>query len=162
MNAVLRRGWLAYGLAIVVIVADQVVKHWILDGLRLVGGFSLEVWGPLRLTLVENKGVSFGLLQSSAPWTRWALAIFSLAVALGLGVWARRAEKPLTGLAMGLIIGGALGNFIDRVVRGSVVDFVDVQSLHFPWIFNVADSAITVGIAVLLIESLLSPHERRP
>ena len=162
MNATLRRGGLAYGLAIFVIVVDQAVKYWMIDGLGLVGGFSRDVWGPLRLTLVENQGVSFGLFQSSAPWTRWALAAFSLAVAIGLGVWARRAEKPLTELAVGLIIGGALGNFIDRVLRGSVVDFVDVQSLHFPWIFNVADSAITVGIALLMVESLMSSPKPQP
>jgi len=76
-------------------------------------------------------------------------------VALALGFWARRAEKPYTGLALGLIIGGAVGNFIDRVRTGVVVDFVDVTALYFPWVFNVADSAITVGILLLLAEGWL-------
>jgi signal peptidase II len=149
-------GWLAYGLAIIVIVADQAAKAWILGGLRLLPGLSLAVWGPLRLTLVENRGVSFGLFQGDASWTRWALAGFSLAVAAALAVWARRAERPLTGFCVGLITGGAVGNLIDRVRTGSVVDFVDVQQLYFPWVFNVADSAITVGIVLLLAENLFS------
>src|SRR5260370_196483 len=84
MNPALRRGCLAYCLPVLVIVVDQAVKYWMIAGLGLAGGFSLDVWGPLRLTLVQNQGVSFGLFQSSAPWTRWALALFSLAVATGL------------------------------------------------------------------------------
>jgi signal peptidase II len=151
-------GCLAYALAVGVIVADQAAKAWIVGGLGLTPGLSLDIWGPLRLTLVENRGVSFGLFQSDAPWTRWALAGFSLAVAGVLAGWARRAERPLTGFCVGLIMGGAVGNLIDRVRSGSVVDFVDVQRLHFPWVFNVADSAITVGIILLLAENLLLPR----
>ncbi len=151
-------GRLAYGLAIAVVAVDQAAKAWIVGGLRLTPGSSLDIWGPLRLTLVQNRGVSFGLFQSDAPWTRWALAGFSLAVAVFLAAWARRAERPLAGFCVGLIMGGAVGNLIDRVRSGSVVDFVDVQQLHFPWVFNVADSAITVGIALLLAENLFSPR----
>ena len=158
MIKITRWGGLAYGLAIAVVALDQAVKAWMVGGLRLIPGLSLDVWGPLRLTLVENRGVSFGLFQSDAPWTRWALAGFSLAVAGVLAGWARRAERPLTGFCVGLIMGGAVGNLIDRVRLGSVVDFVDVQSLHFPWVFNLADSAITVGIILLLAENLLSPR----
>jgi signal peptidase II len=149
-----RAGVLAYGLAVTIVALDQAVKAWILGGLRLATGVPRPVWGPLRLTLVENPGVSFGLFQSDVSWARWALAAFSLIVAIALGVWARRAEKPYTGLALGLIIGGAVGNFIDRVRTGVVVDFVDVTALYFPWVFNVADSAITVGILLLLAEGL--------
>jgi signal peptidase II len=158
MSLVSRSGALAYGLAVAVIAIDQSVKAWIVGGLRLAMGVPLPVWGPVRLTLVENTGVSFGLFQSDESWTRWALAGFSLVVAVVLGYWVRRAEKPFTGLALGLIIGGALGNFIDRVRTGEVVDFVDVTALYFPWVFNVADSAITVGIALLLAESFLQPR----
>jgi len=158
MIKITRWGGLAYGLAIAVVALDQAVKAWMVGGLRLIPGLSLDVWGPLRLTLVENRGVSFGLFQSDAPWTRWALAGFSLAVAGVLAGWARRAERPLTGVCVGLIMGGAVGNLIDRVRLGSVVDFVDVQSLHFPWVFNLADSAITVGIILLLAENLFSPR----
>jgi signal peptidase II len=159
MSVVSRAGALAYGLAVTVVALDQAVKAWVLGGLRLTTGVARAVWGPLRLTLVENPGVSFGLFQSDASWTRWALAAFSLIVAIALAFWARRADKPYTGLALGLIIGGAVGNFVDRVRTGVVIDFVDVTALYFPWVFNVADSAITVGILLLLAEGLF---QRRP
>ncbi len=158
MRWISRPGALAYALASVVIVLDQAIKAWILGGLGLAMGAPRPIWGPLRLTLVENPGVSFGLFQSDAAWTRWALAGFSLVVAVALALWARRAEKPFTGLALGLIIGGAIGNFIDRVRTGVVVDFVDVTALYFPWVFNLADSAITVGIVLLLAEGLFQPR----
>jgi len=157
MSLVSRAGALAYGLAVAVVVADQAVKSWVVNGLRLALGDPRPVWGPLRLTLVENAGVSFGLFQSDAPWTRWALAAFALAVAAALALWVRRADKTFTGVALGLVIGGALGNFADRVRFGTVVDFVDVTALHFPWVFNLADSAITIGIVLLLAESFLQP-----
>lgn len=157
MTAFPRRAWAAYALAILVIVLDQASKQWLLADLRLIPGASWPVWGPLRFTLVANNGISFGFFQSQAPWTRWALAAFSLAVTIGLGIWAKRSEKAFTALTLGLIMGGAVGNLIDRITRGAVVDFVDVQALHFPWIFNLADSAISVGITLLLIESLFTP-----
>jgi signal peptidase II len=157
MSLASRAGALAYGLAAAVVIADQAVKSWIVNGLHLAIGDPLPVWGPLRLTLVENPGVSFGLFQSEASWTRWALAAFALAVALALAVWVRRASKIYTGVALGLVIGGAIGNFADRVRFGTVVDFIDVTALHFPWVFNLADSAITIGIVLLLAESFLQP-----
>jgi len=157
MSLVSRAGALAYGLAAFVVIADQAVKSWVVNGLHLMLGDPRPVWGPLRLTLVENAGVSFGLFQSDASWTRWALAAFALAVAVALALWVRRAAKTFTGVALGLVIGGALGNFADRVRFGTVVDFVDVTALHFPWVFNLADSAITIGIILLLAESLLQP-----
>jgi signal peptidase II len=158
MSPISRPGAFAYALAGAVVVLDQAIKAWILGGLGLAMGAPRPVWGPLRLTLVENPGVSFGLFQSDAAWTRWALAAFSFVVAVALALWARRAEKPFTGLALGLIIGGAIGNFIDRVRTGAVVDFVDVTALYFPWVFNLADSAITVGIVLLLAEGLFQPR----
>jgi signal peptidase II len=158
MNLISRPAALAYVLAAAVVAVDQFVKTWIIDGLRLIIGVPRPVWGPLRLTLVENPGVSFGLFQNDSIWARWSLAAFSLIVALALGFWVRRAEKAFTGLAIGLIIGGAVGNLIDRVRNGVVVDFVDVTALYFPWVFNVADSAISVGIVLLLAESFLQPR----
>ena len=158
MIAITRRGWLAYGLAATIVVLDQTAKAWIFGYLRLIPGVSLDVWGPLRLTLVRNTGVSFGLFHGDTPWTRWALAGFSLAVAVVLAVWVRRSTRSFSALAIGLIMGGALGNLVDRVRFGSVVDFIDVTRLYFPWVFNVGDSAITVGIVLLLAENLLAPR----
>jgi len=156
MKPVSRAGGLAFALAAIVAILDQAAKSWIVDGLRLTPGVPQPLFGPLRLTLVENAGVSFGLLQSGG-WARWALAGFALTVAAALAWWVRRAERLYTGVALGLVIGGAIGNFLDRVRFGTVVDFVDVTQLRFPWVFNLADSAITIGIVLLLAESFLQP-----
>ncbi len=151
--------WIGYGLAVVIIVVDQLAKSWVLNDLQLGDGRSVPVFGPLHFSLVRNQGVSFGLFQGS-DLGRWILTGFSLAVSIGLAIWALRLDKVLTGLAVGLIMGGALGNVIDRVRYGSVVDFVDVTRTHvFPWVFNVADSAITVGVILLLAESILVPRK---
>lgn len=149
--------WIAYGLALGVIVIDQLVKAWVLNSLQLGDGRVVPILGPLQFSLVRNQGVSFGLFQGSDAG-RWILSAFSLAVSIGLAIWALRLDKKLTGLAVGFVIGGALGNMIDRIRYGSVIDFVDLNRTHvFPWVFNVADSAITVGVILLLAESLLTP-----
>lgn len=150
------QGPTAYAIGLVVIVVDQLSKLWVLHGLGLPVLGSIKVLGPLNLTMVWNRGVSFGLFRGEAEWVRWALATFSLGVAIGLGVWVRRVERPLLGLAIGLVMGGAIGNMIDRVRLGAVADFIDVKALMFPWVFNVADSAITVGVILLLLDSLRS------
>lgn len=155
-----RTALIAYALAAAVIVADQMVKAWVLNGLGLGDGHAVPVIGPLQLSLVRNEGVSFGFLQGAPDLSRWLLSIFSLVVSVGLAVWALRLEKTWTAVAVGFVIGGALGNMIDRVRLGSVVDFVDVHQLgFFPWVFNVADSAITVGVILLLIESVMAPKK---
>lgn len=148
------QGPTAFALALVVILADQLTKLWILHGLKLPELGSVPVFGPLHLTMVWNQGVSFGLFRGEAEWVRWVLAAFSAIVAVVLGVWARRVERPLLGVAIGLVMGGAIGNLIDRVRLGAVADFIDVKALHFPWVFNVADSAISIGVVLLLIDSL--------
>ena len=159
MKAVSRMGRLAYMLALAVVLLDQLSKSWVIGVLNAGPGSSIGVWGPLRLTLVLNGGVSFGLLQGDGAWVRWTLATFQLAVVVFLALWVRRAEKPVSGFAVGLIMGGAMGNVVDRLRFGYVVDFVDVQRLFFPWVFNLADSAITVGVALLLAENLVMPRK---
>jgi signal peptidase II len=149
-----RLGALAFALAAGIIVTDQAVKAWILDVLDLQSLASVPFLGPIRLTMVWNQGVSFGLLRADHDLARWALTGFSLLVALVLGWWARNATRPLMGWGLGLVMGGAIGNAIDRFRFGAVVDFVDVTQLMFPWVFNVADSAICVGVALLLLDSL--------
>jgi signal peptidase II len=165
MSRPARNGWIGYGVALAVIALDQAVKAWILGGAHLTDGASADLWGPFRLTLVWNPGVAYGLFRSDAAWPRWALSAFEFAVAVALAIWVRRAEKPFIGLTVGLVMGGAIGNLIDRVRFGAVVDFIDVRRLplplgwHFPWIFNIADSAITMGIIGLIAESVLSPRK---
>ncbi|MDB5479514.1 MAG: lspA [Caulobacteraceae bacterium] len=158
---VTRSGWLAFALAALVIVLDQALKQWVVAGMGLAVGESRPLFWPLSFTLVRNDGISFGFFQTHAPWTRWALAGFALAVSVALVAWVRRADRPVTGLAGGLILGGALGNLIDRIRLGAVVDFVDVHPLVFPWIFNIADSGITVGVIILLAENLLQARRAR-
>jgi signal peptidase II len=154
---------LALGVAVVVIAVDQLSKAWILYGLDLPAKGRVEVAPPVfNLTMVHNPGVSFGLLRADADVARWALVVFSVAVAVGLAAWARRAGRAFTGVALGLVIGGALGNVVDRARFGWVTDFLDFSGLHFPWVFNVADSGITTGVALLLLESLLPGSEPAP
>jgi signal peptidase II len=143
--------------ALLVVAADQGAKAWIV-GLNLGIGGGPDVPGPLRITLVENPGISYGLFQDGADWTRWLFTVFALAVTVALGVWARRSERLPVALGLGLIMGGALGNVADRVFRGAVVDFIDARALGFPWIFNLADTAITVGIMLLIADSLMAPR----
>ena len=154
-ESVSKLGKIAYGLAAGVIVLDQAVKAWILEGLNLPLRFSVPVAGPLRLTMVWNEGVSFGLLQAQHDLVRWGMVAFNLGVAALLSAWARNQTRALPALGLALLIGGAIGNAIDRARFGAVVDFIDVQRLgFFPWIFNVADSGITVGVILLLLDSL--------
>jgi len=161
MNQFTRLGWTALALAAAVIVADQAVKYWVLEVLRLQEGQSLEVLGPFRLTGVWNPGVSFGFLQAQHDLVRWLLAAFSVIVAVLLGFWVRNARRPLFAIALGLVMGGAIGNVIDRIRIGAVADFIDASRLYFPWIFNVADSAITIGICLLLVDMLRQDGQER-
>lgn len=150
-----RLGWAAYGVAAVALVLDQLSKWWVVDVFQLPLRSSVHVFGPLSLTYVQNRGVSFGLMQAEVDLARWALTAFSILVAVVLAVWVRRAERGLFAIGLGLIVGGAIGNAIDRATLGFVTDFIDVQRLgFFPWVFNVADSAITIGVIALLADSL--------
>ncbi len=158
MRPVRRLGFLAYGLALAVVIADQTAKDWLLWRFHLAQKGVVELVGPIQLHLVWNRGVSFGLFRD-APWTRWALVAFSLVVAVGLAAWAWRMSRLVTALAVGLLIGGAVGNLIDRLRLGAVMDFIDASRMHFPWVFNVADSAITLGITLLLLESVLPSRD---
>jgi signal peptidase II len=153
---VARQGWIAYALAVVVVILDQAVKAWIVGGLRLQEGDTVSILGPIHFTRVANAGVSFGFLRADHDIARWGLVGFSLIVAAMIVWWARRAHRGLQALGYGLIAGGAVGNAIDRARLGSVIDFIDVQRLlpFFPWVFNVADSAITIGVIALLLDSL--------
>ena len=157
--AVTRLGRFAYALAALVIVVDQLSKYWVLEVFRLPERVSVEVLPLFRLSMVWNRGVSFGLLQAEVDLARWGLALFSTVVAVGLAFWVRRVQRPLLAVALGLIIGGAVGNLIDRVRFGAVADFLDFSQLWFPWVFNIADSGITVGVLLLIVDSL-RPHPK--
>ena len=138
-------------LALLVLVLDQVSKWIILVPLNLRNlGDQVNILPFFNLTMVHNKGISFGLLHSDG-FGRWFLALFQIGMAVLLADFVRTQKKPLLTVALGLIIGGAVGNAIDRVRLGFVVDFIDVSGTHvFPWVFNVADSAICIGVALLI------------
>ena len=159
-GAVTRLGLTAYALALIVLILDQLSKWWVLEIFRLPERGTVELFPFLSLTMVWNRGVSFGLFQAEDAG-RWLLAAFSLAVAVMLAFWARKADRSVLAVALGLVIGGAIGNLIDRVRLGAVADFIDVSGLgFFPWVFNIADSGISIGVVLLILDSFL-PHKRR-
>ena len=151
---VTRFGRLAYVLAAATVVLDQLSKFWIVDVYDLPDKGSVRFLPVFSLSMVWNRGVSYGLLTAHSDLARWALVAFSLVIAGALAVWVARALRRLPAAAVGLIIGGAVGNALDRARIGQVVDFLDFSGLHFPWVFNVADSGISVGVALLLLDSL--------
>ena len=152
MSRVSRHGWAAYGLAVVLVILDQLTKLW---ALTLPEHVPHEAVWPLQITRIWNNGVSFGLFQAGSDVVRWGFVVFSVAVAVLLALWARQARRWLPAMGLSLVMAGALGNAIDRARFGAVVDFIDVSRIgFFPWIFNIADSGITIGVALLLLDSL--------
>ncbi|MPZ59130.1 MAG: signal peptidase II [Rhizobiales bacterium] len=140
--------------------ADQASKLWLLFVFDIGARQRVAVTPFLDLVLVWNKGISYGLFQQDGPVGQWALLILK-AVAVGLlWLWLARAETRLTAVSLGLIIGGALGNAIDRFAYGAVADFIllhlTTATWFFSWyVFNLADVAIVAGVAGLLYESLV-------
>ena len=139
---------------------DQAVKLWLLFGFDLGARGAVHLGPFIDLVLVWNTGISYGLFPQAGPLGQWALlAIKAVAVVL-LWVWLSHATSRLTALALGLIIGGAIGNAIDRAAYGAVADFVlfhiDTSGWTFRWyVFNLADVGIVAGVIGLLYESLL-------
>ncbi len=140
---------------LIVLVADQASKWWILHRIDLPRVQQLVVLPVLNLTMVWNRGVTFGLLNSSSPWNALILSALALVVVIALGFWLRRAESRLTAIALGAIGGGAVGNVTDRLRFGAVVDFVDAHVGVWHWyVFNLADAAIVCGVAALILDGL--------
>ena len=148
---------LALGLAAAVLVLDQASK-WIIVQVMAGTHHVIEVTGFFNLVLTYNTGVSFGFL-SGLP--AWVLIVCSLAIVAGLIIWLRRQSRRLPALGIGLVVGGALGNVIDRLHAPGVIDFLDLHGFGIHWpAFNVADSAITVGIGLILFDSLFLEREQ--
>ncbi len=152
-----------FGLILAAFISDQVTKAMVLGeprfnalqclvDNRLCGQVPLP--GPLDFTMLWNRGMSYGLFQSEGIM-RWILAALMAGIAAGFFVWLLRAEGWRLKMALALVVGGALGNLIDRVRFGAVVDFIDASDLAFPWIFNIADSAISVGAVLLFADQFL-------
>lgn len=157
---------------IICIVLDQISKAWILEFFNSnyqipknicadpgFYGHVHEVSRPFDLTLACNRGVSFGMFGGENEAKRWLLSGFAVAVSAFLVWMIWTAKDRLTALSFGLIIGGSLGNVIDRVRFGAVVDFFDFTGIKFPGIFNVADSFITMGVIGMLLAAFFIKDE---
>ncbi|MGF1640526.1 MAG: signal peptidase II [Rhodospirillales bacterium] len=149
------------GLAIagVVIVLDQLSKWWVV-AVVMSPPRTIEITPFFNLVMAWNRGISFGFFNNDSPVTGWVLPLVASAIVLVLTVWLSRVDRLLLGVALGLIIGGAIGNVIDRLRYGAVADFLDFHVLGVHWpAFNVADAAITIGAAVLIFDSLFVRSE---
>ena len=146
----------AWALALVIFIVDQLSK------LAMIGPLALQQRGTIPLlpifnfTWTENRGISLGLGQATSDGQRWALVAVTAAIALVVAWWIRREQQSGDRLALALVLGGALGNIVDRMRLGFVVDFLD---LHFgEWrpflVFNVADAAISIGVVILLFRAI--------
>ncbi|WP_245803262.1 signal peptidase II [Acuticoccus yangtzensis] len=143
---------LGLGIAGAAFLADQLTKHLVLANAAAILP-AVPIVPGLNLVLVRNTGVTFGFLADLPAWT---LAAFAGAVVIWLAVWLRRSGSPLTSVTLGLMIGGALGNTLDRVRFAGVTDFIDVYLGRYHWpAFNLADVAIVSGVLLLVAQSLL-------
>src|SRR5215467_13864939 len=137
------------------LVVDQLTKQWALRSFASVGT-TVELAGPVDLTLVLNRSNAFGLIPVYGEFSRWALTALNLAVAviLLLFVW-RQSTSTLNAFGLAFIGAGALGNALDRLRLGAVVDLFDASKLGFVWVFNVADVSIDLGVTLILVTSLV-------
>ncbi len=145
---------LGAGVAVVAFACDRLHKWWTLNILDLPSLGAIRVTQNFDLVMAWNKGVSYGLFQAESTAGRIGLVVFALAVVIGLGLWLAKAGNKLLAISIGLIIGGALGNVLDRLIYGAVADFFSFHAFGFYWyIFNVADVCIVVGVGLILLES---------
>lgn len=145
-----------YLIAIAVAVIDQLTKYVVAKNMEIGESIPL-IEGVFHFTSHRNMGAAFGILQNQ----RWLFIIITIAVVVGI-VWSLSRigkSQPRVSFALSLVLGGAVGNFIDRLLTGQVVDFFDFVLIRFP-IFNVADTAITIGVALLLIDTLLQGRKK--
>jgi signal peptidase II len=148
--------WLLLAIAVFVFLTDQLTKLWIVN--QYIYGEMETITGYFNLVRVHNFGAAFSFLNNEGGWQRWGFSVFAALVSLVILVWITRlsANQKLEGLALALILGGALGNLYDRMTLGYVVDFLDFHwsGMHFP-AFNIADSAISVGAVLILVEGFI-------
>ena len=153
---------LGFAVALIVFILDQLVK-WVVTGplgLNEIGD-QLTILPIFNFTFTQNEGISLGLLNATNPVGRWMLVGLTSAIAIGVAIWIGREKNRLDQVALGMVLGGALGNILDRVRFGYVVDFAD---LHFgEWrpflIFNVGDAAISIAVVILLLRAFLTRKE---
>lgn len=156
-----QKPWFWYVTALVVVALDQASKHAIEAAFEY--GETKVFTSFFNFTLAYNPGAAFSFLASAGGWQRWFFTIIAIAASVLLSVWIARCarQKPREAFALAFILGGALGNLYDRIVLGHVVDFIVVHYQDNFWpAFNLADSAITLGAAVLIIDMLFSKEKK--
>jgi len=154
---------LGFAVALVVFALDQLTK-WVVTGPLGIDrlGDQLVLLPIFNFTYTENQGISLGLLNATNPVGRWMLVAVTAAIAIGVAVWIGREKHRLDQAALGMVLGGALGNILDRTRFGYVVDFADLHFGDFrPFlVFNVGDAAISIAVVILLLRAFLTPKER--
>lgn len=152
------------GVAALVLAADQLVKWWVAGPLRLAQVQVIDLVPFFDLRWAQNYGVSFSLLSASSNESRWLLVGLTALISLGVLVWLLREKAMAEIAALGMVLGGALGNIHDRALHGYVVDYADLHFGEFrPFqIFNLADAAISIGVVIILARSFLSREKRGP
>jgi signal peptidase II len=160
----MRERTFGFSIALIVFALDQLAK-WVVAGpLHLREIMQITILPIFNLTWTENNGISLGLFNATTELGRWMLVAVTSAIAIGVAVWIGREKHRWDQAALGLILGGALGNILDRVRHGYVVDFAD---LHFgafrPFlVFNVGDAAISIGVVILLVRAVLMRERDEP
>lgn len=151
--------WQGLGLATLVVMLDQLSK-WVIVAHVMNPPMQIEVTSFFNLVLTHNRGVSFGMFAAGSELGKWMLVGLALVISGFLVRWLFQSSSPVSIIALGLILGGAVGNVIDRVLVGAVVDFLDFHAFGTHWpAFNVADTAIFLGAAGLIFESFFSKDE---
>ena len=139
-----------------VLIFDHLTK-WFIRDVVLDGAWHIKIFNFFNLVEVWNRGVSFGLFASDSPWTPILLSALAIGISVVLLIWLRKAQTLLLSIGLGIVIGGAIGNVIDRILWGSVFDFLDFHIAGYHWpAFNVADSAITIGVGLILIDGFIA------
>lgn len=152
---------LGLSIAALTLLIDQAHKAWMLY-IYDIGAKGVVTLTPFfDLVLVWNRGVSYGLFPQEGGPGRWILILFAFAATLALTAWLARVTAPLPAVAIGLVVGGAIGNAIDRILYGAVADFFSLHAFGYQWyVFNIADTAIVAGVAGLLYESFFGGHKK--
>ena len=147
---------LGLGIAALVFGLDQAIKALVIRGLDLPGRLSIDILPIFRFMWVGNHGISMGFLTAETPAGRWGLVALTAAIAVAVVYWLWQERNRLDAFALGLVLGGALGNITDRVRTGYVTDFMNLHFGEFsPFlVFNVADAAITIGVLLLVLRAL--------
>ena len=149
-------------LSVLVIVLDQLTKS--VASAELFMHQPVNIFPGFNFTLMHNEGAAFSFLSDASGWQRWFLATIAISVSVGIIIWLKKlsVDQTLMAISLAMILGGAIGNLWDRLLLGYVIDFIDVywQQYHWP-AFNIADSAITVGAVLFVIDSLRTMQQER-